>query len=120
MTMGLLSANDLASCRATQSESFDKTCAVIHYTRTTTTSGGQSASSTSTETVCRARPGGAPTRGNDGGKVTDKMQWTISLPYDTTISAGDDITIGTQTFRVVGFPDDQSFLTALTIRCIEV
>lgn len=115
----MLSTDELTDMRAEQSAWMDKAVTVIHYTRTTTTGGGQSATSASTTTVGRVRPGGSPSRGNDGGKVTDKMQWTITLPYNTTISAGDEITVGSQTFRVVGFPDDQSFLTALTVTCVE-
>jgi hypothetical protein len=105
--------------RAVQNASFDKTCTITRYTRSTTSAGGQSATNSTASTTCRLRPGGAPTRGNEGGKITDKMHYTIVLPYNTSISAGDDITIGSQVFRVVGFPDDHSFMSALVVRAIE-
>jgi len=119
--MPLLSANDLATIRGVLERVTDTACTVKPRTITATSQAGHTPTwGAGTTTVCRINPGSTASKSEQGGRMVTKMRWTIALPYDTSVSAGDRIVVGSQTFTVIGFPDDQSFLAEIVAICEEV
>lgn len=119
--MGLLSSNDLTAIRSIKTTSFDTACTVRHASLSQTAQGGSTTAWAETATVCRIRPGGAPSWGIAGGdQLTGVVPYLVSLPYDTTIAAGDEVVAGGDTYKVIGFPSGHSFISEIRAHCEKV
>lgn len=123
----IVSDKQLAQWRSFAARRMQTTCTVKPITRTKTAQSGTARTwGAGTETVCHAYQGLQSSgraeldRDEFGEQILTKISWTIILPYDTTIGVDDKIEIGSQSFRVAGFPDDQSLLVQLNTVCEEI
>jgi len=122
-----VTSKQLTQMRSFASRRMKTTCTVKPVTNTTTSHGGTAYTwGDGTATVCDIYPGlqssgrSLVVRDELGDQLLTKVYWTVILPYNTTVSMNDKIEVGSQSFRVVGFPDDQSFLVQLNLVCEEI
>lgn len=126
---GLLSAAELAACRAQQAASFDLTA-----TQQRETSDGwgliADAETTIATLPCRLAPQNNPllqalanvgtANGGQMGQVGNVTSWMFTCPEDADVRVGDRITIGTDTYRVNSVQAPTSYSTATRALVSEV
>ena len=117
----------LSQMRSFAARRMKTACTVKPVTQTKKSGGGTAMSwGSGTATVCHIYPGlqssgrSLVVRDDIGDQLLTKIYWTIILPYDTTVGVDYKIDVGSQSFRVLGFPDDQSFLVELNLVCEEI
>ena len=55
-----------------------------------------------------------------GGQVTQVLDWWLTMPVDTTITAADRIRFGDRAFEVSYVNNDESWRTACRVECISM
>jgi hypothetical protein len=123
----LVSTKQITQMRSIAARRMKTACTVYPAVEASTSIGGTAKTwPTGTTTVCRIYAGmqssgrAALSRDEIGDMLYTLAYWTIILPYDTTVGADDKIVVGSQTFRVVGVPDDQSVLVQKNVTCEEI
>ena len=127
MTPQNVTAKQYAQWRLFADRRMKTACTVYPVVRTKTSHAGTEMTWPSgTATVCHIYPGlqssgrSQVLREAYANQLATKMYWTIILPYDTTVAVDYKIVVGGQTFRVIGFPDAQSFLVTINCICEEI
>lgn len=123
-----VSTKQLAQMRSFASRRMKTACTVYPIVETKTAIGGTAYTwpTTGTATVCDIYPGLQSSgrsmiiRDTQGDELFTLMYWTIVLPYDTTVGIDYKIVVGTQTFKVLGVPDNQSYLVQKNVTCEEI
>ena len=117
----MLTAAELTAMRATLNASLPDTCEISRVTLEPDGAGGQTETWETIVTVaCRVAPSGrSPQERVIAERLSNESTWTLTLPAETDVQAGDRIVVGTRTFRVAGVLT-RSFETARRVVCSEV
>jgi SPP1 family predicted phage head-tail adaptor len=110
----VFSAAELTDLRADQEDAMDKTCLVVTHGATVSDSAGgwTPGTDTTVSVACRVGP-----PSNDERVIAERLgqqvDAVVTLPYDTTLSAANSITVDGVTYQVEGINAAQSFVTAV-------
>ncbi len=101
---GLLTTSGLASLRARMTATLPDACTISRNTPVSDGAGGWSAAwATVATTVCSIAPtGNQPQERAIAERLTNIVSYTVTLPYDTSLTAKDRIVVGARTFEVAG------------------
>jgi head-tail adaptor len=112
----VLSASELSDMRDIEELAMSSTAIIQRYTLTSDGMGGYSEAWANVGTVtCDLWP--INQRGDregvsNGGQPISKANWYVTVPFDTTITAKDRVSIDSRTFEVIFVPNSESWLTA--------
>lgn len=114
----MLTAAELTAMRTVEESVMSGTAIISRYALTADGMGGYSEAWTNVGTVaCDLWPIGQ--RGErervTGAQMTQDVDWFITVPHDTEVTAKDRIVIDSRTFEVVFVPNDISWKTALRV-----
>ena len=112
----MLSAAELSDMRDIEELAMSSTAIIQRYALTSDGMGGYSEAWANVGTVsCDLWP--INQRGDregvaNAGQAISKADWFITVPYDTTITAKDRVSVNSKTFEVIFVPNLESWMTA--------
>lgn len=91
------------------------TCTIRHVATTSNSHGGFAETFTDTEDVPCRLSGATGSENTVVGATLSSQQWTLTLPYDTTIAVKDRVLVLGRTMEVVNVDAPRSWITARRI-----
>ena len=121
--MTLLSTAQVTSMQTTQDTGLPGTAIIYQRSDTSDGMGGYTEAWAAAGTAdARLRP--IVSRGNNeyvtGAQVTQVIDWWVTMPVDTSITATDRIRFGDRAFEVSYVNNDESWRTACRVECISM
>lgn len=110
--------------RAAQTALLPDTCTISRCSNSPNGMGGQTQTwkDEHKNVACRLAPSTASEAQEAlaAARLTSKQGWTVTLPFDTDVTAKDRIVVGTRTLEVIGVLSRGSWTTALRVLAVEV
>jgi head-tail adaptor len=110
-----LTAKELAAMRSVIADLLPETCSVLTLTKTSDGQGGFTETwGTASTTTCRVDwKSGIETI--QGGAIQPYRRCMITLPYDTTVTEGSRLAVGSDTYAVTGVDNGKSWDACLRV-----
>lgn len=116
----MLTSDQLAAMRTQQAAALPDAAEIWRYTSADDGAGGQLQTwAKLADTTGRVGAPSSPAERAIAERLTGVVTYTVTLPYNTTITSRDRVKISGRTFEVVG-PVNGSWETARRVVCVEV
>lgn len=119
----MLTADELAEMRATQTETMSEACDILRKTLSADGAGGvRESEAVAATTVCRIGISGrSPQERMIAAQLGSVVVYTLAFPAPTDVRNADVISVGTRRFEVAGVLDGTDAMeTARRAVCVEV